>query len=170
MPFFLYLFIYCYLLWLFYHKSSWDLIQGWPQRPTDDPLFTWSSSPKVLLEAGFGSTSPQAYKGLNVCVLVCVSSFGDTSSYAFFAHKTPSGTAVTQAHSILWGREKGTKRRSERSQEVQSFCVTGTQNDCRSLLLDTFSVLFVLSACTILHCILMHDSSYRSTTAVSKGH
>lgn len=46
----------------------------------------------------------------------CVSSFGDSSSNAFFAHLTPSGTAIIQAHSILRGREKGTEQR--RSQGV----------------------------------------------------
>lgn len=33
----------------------------------------------------------------------CVSSFGDSSSNAFFAHLIPSGTAIIQAHSILQG-------------------------------------------------------------------
>lgn len=54
--------------------------------------------------------------------------FGDSSSNAFFAHLTPpSGTAVTQAHSTLRGREKGTEQR--RSQGFKTSDVAGTQND-----------------------------------------
>lgn len=53
----------------------------------------------------------------------CVSSFGNSSSNAFFAHLIPSGTAIIQAHSILRGWEKGTEQR--RSQGVKTFPVTG---------------------------------------------
>lgn len=38
----------------------------------------------------------------------------ESSSNAFFAHLTPSGTAIIQAHSIPWGTEqKGTERRGQ---------------------------------------------------------
>lgn len=47
---------------------------------------------------------------LNAFLTGCVSSFGDPSSDAFFAHrKPPSGTAIIQVHSILRGTQKGTQ-------------------------------------------------------------
>lgn len=47
---------------------------------------------------------------LNAFFTGCVSSFGDPSSDAFFAHrKPPSGTAIIQVHSILRGTQKGTR-------------------------------------------------------------
>lgn len=47
---------------------------------------------------------------LNAFFTGCVSSFGNPSSDAFFAHrKPPSGTAIIQVHSILRGTQKGTR-------------------------------------------------------------
>lgn len=104
-PFFLYLFIYCYLLWLFCWNSFVRPNPGWD---TSHPSLTRSCIAQKILAQHL-----HIPKRLS---MGCVSSFGDSSSNAFFAHVTPSGTAIIQAHSILRGREKGTKQR--RSQGV----------------------------------------------------
>lgn len=70
-----------------------------------------------------------------------VSSVGSSSSYAFFAHITPSGTAIKQAHSILRGREKGTEQRGEGSQRVEPFYVAGIQNDCHDFAVWHFQLI-----------------------------
>lgn len=105
-----------YLFIVIYYDSSaetllWDQIQGGAQ-----------------IAARFSSKSYKSCIALKILaqrlhvpkrlLMGCVSSFGDSSSNAFFAHLIPSGTAIIQAHSILQGWEKGTEQR--RSQGVQN--------------------------------------------------
>lgn len=115
-PFFLCLFIYCYLLWFFCWNSLWDQIQGW------DTYYKSYKTPHCAKDFDSPCNLTPFFK------TGCVSSFGDSSSNAFFAHLTPSGTAIIQAHSIL----RGTERR-EQSKEVvrgfKTFNATGIQND-----------------------------------------
>lgn len=92
-----------YLFIVIYYDSSaetllWDQIQGRAQiSPHCTALKIWLNLSIYL--NGF-------LKGR-------VSSFGDSSSNAFFAHLTLSGTAITQVHSILQGREMGLEWRGQ---------------------------------------------------------
>lgn len=102
-PLFLYLFIYCYLLQLFCWNSfvrpnpEWDTVE-------------------VLQEAALRFLAQHLHIPKRLFLrAACLLFLGDSSSNAFFAHLTPSGTAIIQAHSILRGWEKGTEqRRSQR--------------------------------------------------------
>lgn len=98
-----------YLFIIIYYGSSadtlsWDQIQRWTQ-PTAHSVAHHLHVPKGLASGR-------------------VSSFGDSSLNAVFAHLTPSGTAITQAHSrkgTEYGRKSGEFKASKLSGSFNAY-------------------------------------------------
>lgn len=90
----------------------------------------------------------------------------ESSSNAFFAHLTPSGTAIIQAHSIPWGTEqKGTERRGRQGIKKRP-CNWNT----RDLAVRYFQHGFLLLIQHVQYCITFQARQFFSIgLQVSKG-